>query len=384
MDLDVEVLVKTAAELIGFHTTAKRHEHERSSGRSRTVFDHCLQYILDLVAVQAPELQVRTFVSRGKPSLIIQAREGPVVVLLAAHLDVVEPSAEDGEEAFHPRVDDGRLFGRGAADMKTCAAVLLHLLLTHPSPGLALLLTLDEEAGGVDGVEYVAHQWELEGTPLPQVVYLPDGGAGERLVCEQKGLCRVRVRAYAKGGHASRPWQGGNALVQIWRAHAALLDAFPLPTDEGDWRPSIALTDLHGGDSLNALPTRAEAVLDVRFPGGDYRCAELLAAMRERLASLAIAVELHGELVASPFVLDQHSRWVGLLQQAARETLGAPLELTREAGASDAHWLAERGITVLLTQPVCGNWHATGEYISLSSVARFVELTRHFVQAALV
>jgi succinyl-diaminopimelate desuccinylase len=368
---DTERLAEIAATLIAFPTVADDGD----------ALERCLAWAVAHARSRAPDLCVQRYHSGGKPSALLWHGDTPPRVLLAGHLDVV---AASGPDAFTPRRDErGRLFGRGAADMKGPVAALLDLLAAERLPGLGLLLTSDEESGGEHGTLHVLERME---TP-PQVVLLPDGGANMRLICEQKGVLRLALSTRGEAAHGSRPWLGASAIERLYAGYEELRRRYPVPADEDDWRVSVTLTSLRSeGNSPNTVPQAASGILDIRYPAGDPPSATSMAdALAGEIA--AILRPFHTTtrtlLRGHAFRLDERSPWVALLQAAAQRELGHDLPLTREAGASDARFFAACGVPILIFQPECANWHSHDEWVALPSLARFRAVCARFVREAL-
>jgi succinyl-diaminopimelate desuccinylase len=368
---DSERLAEIAAALIAFPTLADDSD----------ALNRCLAWAVEHARSRAPDLRVQRYHSGGKPSALLWHGDTPPRVLLVGHLDVVAASEPD---AFTPRRDErGRLYGRGAADMKGPVAALLDLLACERLPSLGLLLTTDEESGGEHGALHVLERME---TP-PEVVLLPDGGANMRLIREQKGVLRLALSTHGTAAHGSRPWLGASAIERLYAGYEELRRRYPIPTDEDDWRVSITLTDLRSeGNSPNTLPQAASGILDIRYPAGaSPSTADTSTALAGEIA--AILRPFHTAtrtLLRGPaFRLDDHSPSVALLQAAARRELGHDLPLAREAGASDARFFAARGIPTLIFQPECANWHSHDEWIALLSLARFRAVCARFIHEAL-
>ena len=371
MPHDIERLAEIAAALIAFPTLVDDDE----------ALERCLTWAVEHTRSRAPELHVQRYRSGGKPSALLWHGDTPPRVLLAGHLDVV---AASGPDAFISRRDErGRLYGRGAADMKGPVAALLDLLTAERLPGLGLLLTTDEESGGEHGTLHALERMRT----LPQVVLLPDGGANMRLICEQKGVLRLALSTRGEAAHGSRPWLGASAIERLYAGYEELRRRYPVPTGEGDWHISITLTDLRSeGNSPNTVPQAASGILDIRYPASDApSTTDTAATLAGEIAAIlrpfhtTTRTLLHGPA----FRLDERSPWVALLQTAARRELGHDLPLAREAGASDARFFAARGVPTLIFQPDCANWHSHDEWVALPSLARFHAVCARFVREAL-
>jgi succinyl-diaminopimelate desuccinylase len=379
-----ERLTSITADLVGFATV------ERDS----KALARCVWWVEQHARERAPRLRVRRFTSGRKPSVLLWHGDALPRVLFCGHLDVVEAA---DPAAFTLRRDldgaDARLVGRGTADMKGPVAALLDILETIPLPGLGLLLTTDEEIGGTHGTRHVL-DWLADQGALPKVALLPDGGAGMRLVVEQKGVLHLRLLAEGRAAHASRPWLGINALERLFEGYAELRRQYPTPAAEDDWRVTVTLTELRNvGNSPNTVPQRVEGVLDVRFPGGRSTSSGSAntsttgdgRAYARRIARWLRPYQTTSKtlLYAPAFCLDPGSSWVGRLQSVARDQLGSPLPLCREAGASDARFFAARGVPVLVFQPRCADWHGANEWIDLGSLALFRGVCADFARSAL-
>lgn len=362
----VERLATTTDHLVSFPTVEGDHQALQS----------CVEWTRAHVLQRKPRLRVKQFLSNNKPSLLITAGDGPPRVLFCGHLDVVEAVHQS---AFKTTQEDSvRLKGRGTADMKGPVAAMLDVLECEPQTGMGLLLTTDEEVGGQDGIGHVLQQIDWR----PEVVVLPDGGANMHLVMEQKGMLRMRLDAEGVAAHGSRPWLGVNAIERVFKAYQKLLRAYPNPTSEEDWRVSITLSELHGGLVPNAVPWKAAATLDIRFPQSAPRTGDALVRdIQRRVASLGVTATVIKR--APAFQLDDSSDLVRHLQDASQAVRQRPLEISREAGASDAHYFAAEHIPVLMFQPECAEWHGANEWVNLESLATFRTLCATFAKSYL-
>ena len=195
--------------------------------------------------------------------------EGPAL-LFNSHLDTVPASAEWTHDPFEPhdptpadgRVD--RIMGLGANDAKSsCAAMLAaYLDARHQDLGgpVVLALTCDEETGG-QGLEAIVPEL---GPLAAAVVGEPSSLIPARA---QRGMARLRLRARGRRGHASRPWEGINAIQILARDIAALeaLAADGLAPVHPLLGPvTLTPTLIEGGVAKNVIPPEASCVLDAR------------------------------------------------------------------------------------------------------------------------
>nr|MBA3826004.1 M20/M25/M40 family metallo-hydrolase [Ktedonobacterales bacterium] len=331
----------------------------------------CAEWTRAHVIKRKPRIDTQMFTSNGKPSILFTTGNVPPRILLCGHLDVVEAIHQDYTTS---QTTETQLSGRGTADMKGPIAAMLDIMEYEPVTGMGLLLTTDEEVGGIDGVAHVLGQipWR------PEVVILPDGGANMQLVTEQKGLLHLRLEAFGTAAHGSRPWKGDSAIDRLYRGYQKLIRAYPQPTSEDDWRISIMLSELHGGLTPNSVPWMAEASLDIRFPA-TYNAGEIVKHIRKIVAQLAITV--HVVKVVPAMKMDSQNSSVALLQQTAQSVAGTFLPLVREVTISPAaSALSSSDIPTLMFQPQCGNWHEESEWVDLVSLAKFRNLCVRFAK----
>ena len=269
--MDVEWFLEQAGELLAIPSTADRLAQ----------LARALGFVLDFVG---PGFTVERFESGGKPSALVYLGEpghggsgggrsgtepgaGPgrrpdFRVILNAHLDVV-PALPD---QFRARREGGRLYARGAQDMKISGlaeALAFRELAGTVAYPLALQLVTDEEVGGRDGTRH-----QIERGVRGDFVLIGET-TGLRIVTESKGMLGVTLRASGRGAHSAYPWLGDNALVKLQRSVHNVLARYPVATEEA-WRTTVNLARVHTpNQARNQIPAEAEAWLDIRFPPED-------------------------------------------------------------------------------------------------------------------
>ncbi len=196
--------------------------------------------------------------------------------ILSGHMDVV-PAAESGwtSDPFRLRAEAGRLYGRGATDMKGFLAACL-----AAAPGLAqaplqrpihFAFSYDEEAGCRGVPHMIARLPELCKTPLGAVIGEP---SGMRAIRAHKGKAAARLTVNGRSGHSSRPDQGLNAIHAIARVLAqAVSEADRLthgPFEQVFEPPysSLQVGTLRGGQAINIIPDTCEAEFEARAISG--------------------------------------------------------------------------------------------------------------------
>ncbi len=220
--------------------------------------------------------------------------ERPLVVL-AGHLDTVPAQGN-----LPGRIEDGRVVGLGASDMKAGVAVMM---------ALARWWAERDEAGAVDlgFVFFPREEIAVEESPLPTLF---EAGLVDRaalvIVLEPTdnalhagclGSIVARASFQGESAHAARPWTGVNAIALAVEALAPIVRLAPRNVDNGGltFREVVTVTRIEGGVADNVVPAHAEARLNFRYAPGRSR-AEAEARLRE----LAGDVEILSHSPAAP------------------------------------------------------------------------------------
>lgn len=312
--------------------------------------------------------------------------QGDPVLVFLGHTDVV-PTGPEGNwssSPFEPTIRDGRLYGRGAADMKSGVAAMTialeRFVAAHPDhPGtVALLLTSDEEGPtNLDGVRRVAQHFRETGRRIDWCV------VGEPSSKEKLGdLIRVGRRGSLSGtltvhgvqGHVAYPEKARNPI------HAfapALAELAATRWDEGnrDFPPaSFQVSDLAAGTgAYNVIPGSLVAHFNFRFgtaSSADSLCEQTEAILKKRGLDYALEWNLSGE----PFL----SRAEGRLRETAiavcRELCGVEPEQSTGGGTSDGRFIAPLGAEVVELGPVNASIHKVDEHTELADLERLPAL----------
>lgn len=329
-----------------------------------------LDYLEDFFARRG--MHTRRSIHNGFESLIATTRPTKTPTLfLAAHLDVV--TAPD--EMFTMTENDTAYFGRGTFDMKSAIAAYMWLVDqlkdTLTDYDFGVMITTDEELGGVDGVGRLVDEGYLS-----KIVILPDGGDNWHLESRAKGIWCVKVTATGIAAHGSRPWEGDSATTTLLDTLHAIGEFAP-PTNERQGT-SMVISQLQAGEAMNQVPKEAVATIDFRFGSAKEQTALIekvteLAASQENISLTTLAEGLTVEV-------DMENDYVTTFITTAESLLGAPIEPSMSYGASDARFFAGKGISCIVMQSTGGGRHANNEWLSKHDFMLFGEVLLDYVK----
>jgi succinyl-diaminopimelate desuccinylase len=362
--MDTEGFLAAASELLAVPSTADRPGDLRRA----------LDFVVDFVG---PGFTVERFESGGKPSALIYrgAPRPRFQIILNAHLDVVPaPPAQ-----FLPRRDGGRLYARGAQDMKVSALVEAQVFrelaggLPYP---LGLQLVTDEEVGGRDGTLHQIRQ----GVAAEFVVIGEHSGL--RIVTDSKGMITATLHADGRSGHSAYPWLGDNALVKLVRSLANVLAAYPVTTEEV-WRTTVNIARIETpNQARNQIPAQAEAWLDIRFPPEDTdlngKTAQQVAAYLAGFCEPGVTPVV--DYADPPHHTDRRRAEIRGLQQAAANQ-GYRGGFLRKHGAADGRFYYQRGTDAVIFGIGGDGLHGPSEYADITTIGPYhgalTEFLRH-------
>ncbi|MCH7228727.1 M20 family metallopeptidase [Haloferula sp. A504] len=319
-------------------------------------------------------VDIQRYESGGYESLVaLPAGCERAEVLMIGHLDVIDHPDLD---LYRSRIEDGRLYGPGAGDMKGALAIMLKLFcdLHRETPGIpfGMVVTSDEEQGGHHGVGHLVREGRLDAAHA----IIPDGGSVHEVTVEEKGIAHLKVISGGEASHAARPWLGQNAAAKLAAGLARLCEGFPIPDERNHWSPTCSVTTLHTPNRTpNCIPDAAEAMLDLRFPP-PHRLDEMLSRVESLLGP---GLMIDPIITAQPSRLNPDPLW----SEVTEEITGLPVREVRASGGSDARFLCEVGIQTIIARPEVGELHAPDEWIDIDSMVTFYEIAREYITRTL-
>ena len=314
------------------------------------------------------------------------------ILMLEVHQDTV-PIDGMTIPPFEANLENGRIFGRGACDVKGGMATLLTTLAhlqqstDDDRPTIVLALTINEE-NGFDGIRDLCERTARgDSNLLPR---LPDAAIVTEptelnVVVAHKGTVRWRCHTEGVAGHSSQPDAGINAIYRmsdVIRAFREYANA-GLPTDGQDpllGGPTLSVGTIHGGISINTIPDRCTIEIDRRTlphepPMSAYEHA--LAYLAERAPVDGVTHEL--PLLKAPGLSPEHNQRLAASLSESCHRFEAPGELTGVSYGTDAGALSEFGVpTVVFGPGSIAQAHTKDEWIDTTSLETAVAILVDF------
>ena len=324
--------------------------------------------------MRAIGLDVTTeMVEPGRPNVIgvlNGARPGPSL-MFCGHIDTVGVAGMT--DPFTPREADGRVYGRGAQDMKSGVAAMIDAARAVAHSGglaagrLVIACVVDEEHSSI-GAEALVRKWSADAAVVTEPTDLT-------IATGHKGFAWVDIDVHGKAAHGSRPLEGEDAIFRMGR----VLSRLEALDREVQARPPHALLgtgSLHaslvsGGRELSSYPDRATLQMERRtLPGdADSMAIREVQAILEKLKSddPTFRADAAATFSRPAYELPADHRLPTSLAAAVKEAGGTPTF----GGASfwtDAAVLGHAGIPSVLFGPGGAGLHSTEEYVIVSDV----------------
>lgn len=300
------------------------------------------------------------------------------VLVFAGHTDVVPPGPlkEWTSPPFVPMHRDGKLYGRGASDMKTSIAAFVvaleEFLQATPEPAfdIALLLTSDEEGPSIDGTKVVVEELRQRGERLDWcIVGEPTSvkQTGDMIKNGRRGTMSGKLTVNGVQGHIAYPQLARNPIHEALPALAELAatvwdrgNAFFPPTS---WQ----ISNIHGGTGAsNVIPGHVVIDFNFRF------CTEsssdsLQKRVHEVLDRHGVEYSLVWTVGGQPF-LTTPGTLVQAVQAAVKDETGLDTELSTTGGTSDGRFIAQICPQVIEMGPPNASIHKIDEHIAVADI----------------
>lgn len=321
-------------------------------------------------------------------NLFAKRGEGSPHLAFAGHVDVVPPgdAARWRHAPFAGEIEEGRLYGRGAADMKSGVAAFVGAAAAHlarvgtPAGSISLLITGDEEADAVNGtvklLEWAAAQGERFDACIVGEPTCP-GALGDTVKIGRRGSLTGRLTVRGSQGHTAYPHRADNAAHRL----VAVLDRLiGTALDEGTpWfdASNLQVTSIDIGNAAsNVIPAEATARFNIRFNDRHTR-ASLEAWLRAQIAPLAPDYTLEVSGNAEAFITEPGPLSESLAE-AIWSTTGRRPALNTTGGTSDARFI-QRYCPVVEFGLVGTTMHQVDEHVAVEDILGLARIYEAFL-----
>jgi succinyl-diaminopimelate desuccinylase len=316
------------------------------------------------------------------------------LLIFAGHTDVVPtgPLEQWTSNPFVPSHRDGKLYGRGASDMKTSIAAFVvaveEFLKANPNPALSLafLLTSDEEGPSVDGTVIMCDWLTKRGEKLDYcIVGEPTSveKTGDMIKNGRRGTMSGKLTVKGVQGHIAYPHLAENPIHKFAPAMAALVST---EWDKGnEYFPATTwqISNIHGGTGAsNVIP--GHAVIDFNFRFSTESTPESL---QKRLVDVLVSTGLQPEkdfdlqwtVGGLPF-LTRPGELVHAVQTAIRAETGLETQLSTTGGTSDGRFIAKICEQVIECGPPNATIHKIDEHIVVADIEPLKNIYRKTIE----
>jgi succinyl-diaminopimelate desuccinylase len=324
------------------------------------------------------------------------ARRGTAQPLLAfaGHTDVVPtgPAEKWQSPPFQPTQRDGKLFGRGASDMKTSIAAMVvaveEFVSAHPEHkgSIGFLITSDEEGPATDGTVIVCNQLKARGEQLDYCIVGEPTSArqlGDMIKNGRRGTMSGKLTVKGIQGHIAYPQLAKNPIHLAAPALAELVaeqwdagNEYYLPTS---WQ----MSNIHGGTGAsNVIP--GEVVIDFNFR---FSTASTVEGLQQRVHAIldrhGFEYDLKWTVGGLPF-LTPRGNLSDALASAIKAETGLDTELSTTGGTSDGRFIAQICPQVIEFGPPNDSIHKIDEYIEVRYIDPLKNIYRRTLENLLL
>ncbi|MCX8165588.1 MAG: M20 family metallopeptidase [Acidilobaceae archaeon] len=384
--------VDLLTRLISVPTVAPAGDHYEEAAEILAKELSALKMETEVIKVPAGYQGSRCRGASNNPRFIVFAKRGSGGKRLHfnGHYDVVPGgSGWTVTEPFKPVVKDGKVYGRGASDMKGGVAItvgalkLLSLLGYEPKLTIEAAFVPDEEIGGQCGTGYLVESMEK----VPEYVMLPEPSGLAYPWHGHRGILWARVVVKGLNAHGSRPWLGKNAFLlgsqlalELHRlmssTYSSRRSKYKLDVPEAAMPTAMigGEAGVPGGGKTNQVPGEFFFTIDRRLiPEENVKSAleELKAMVSWASLQLGVEYEIHAESTVEPAISEPGELYEAL-KRAAR---GAGIELEEPricSGGLDMWYYTTRGSKALSYGPQAYNIHGPNEHVPIEELRKLV------------
>lgn len=373
-----DMVLATLLELVGIESINPQFG---GSGEAKVA-----NYIEDFFWDCQPIIE-RQDVFPGRQNLIcyFPGKNKERTLLLEAHMDTV--SIPDGARStLVPKIEDGKLYGRGACDTKGSLAAMIcaikSIINTDGSLPIPVYFvgTVDEEYRAKGIYEFIKKDIRVDGAIVGEPTNL-------NIVIAHKGVFRFHLNTEGKSVQSSKPWFGVNAIYKMMDVVRAILEELqPSYVGKGSkltGDPTVSVGIIHGGKEVNTVPDSCRVEIDRRVVPGEKR-VEVEAEFESLLSSLRLKDATFKATITNTFYdppldTDSNADIVQSMVKACRHIVGSANIIGVPYG-SDASKLASIGIPSIVFGPGdIINAHSAHEFVDIHELVDAAKILRRLI-----
>ncbi|MDH5420004.1 MAG: M20/M25/M40 family metallo-hydrolase, partial [Candidatus Bathyarchaeota archaeon] len=269
-------------------------------------------------------------------NVIGEIGQGKPVILLCGHMDTVE--------GYIPvRVENSKLYGRGAVDAKAPLAAMIvaaSTFLKEDFPGKILVVGVVDEEGSGRGIKHFIK----EGIQPDYAIFGEPSGIG-KIVFGYKGILNIKITCETPSGHSAAPWLFDNAIekaMEIWR-QIQKLHLREEKLKSRFYSTTSCLTKINGGNASSMIPSKCDIYVQLRIPP-QFTPEQVFNGVKRKIkrykaTNPKVSVKMKMESVANGFEADRRSVLVRALAWAIRKTTLNYASFSRKTGTGDMNVL---------------------------------------------
>ena len=316
------------------------------------------------------------------------------LVCFAGHTDVVPPGPAEAwtSPPFQPTERNGKLYGRGTADMKTSIACFItaceRFIAQHPqfSGSLALLITSDEEGDGKDGTVRVVETLRQRGEHIDYCIVgepTAEHILGDTIKNGRRGSLSGSLTIHGKQGHIAYPHLAANpihlaapALTELTAEHWDNGNAYFPPT-------GFQISNIHAGTgATNVIPGELFVQFNFRF-STETDAESLQRRVKAILDKHHLHYSLQWQFSGQPFITEA-GRLTQAAQAAIAEECGIQAVLSTSGGTSDGRFIKAIANELIELGPVNESIHQIDEHIELAAIPRLSAIYENILHRLLL
>ena len=344
-----------------------------------------LRKLLEIYSPSGEEAPISNFLFKEMTKLGLKTRRDevgnvigelgkePPSVLLCGHMDTVP-------EVIPVRIEEGRLYGRGAVDAKSSLTAMIiasALLVENNFPGKVITVGVVDEEGRGKGIK----QLIKELTSVDYAIFGEPSGV-ENITIAYKGSLHLKITCETETGHSAASWLFENAIERafdIWKL-IKNSDLGPDKPDSHFYSVNRCITNIDGGGLSSTVPSKCDIKVDIRMPSGQNPqqvfnvITDLIEQYKTDHPKMSVKIEVEDS--CEPYESNPKSILVRSLSWAIRRVRSKQATLLRKTGTGDMNLLGSAmSIPIVTYGPGNSRFdHTPNEFIEIKEYLDSIEI----------